>query len=240
MLKRKTFKFTGKYIYSETAAASTNSLGLSPLNFDARCVSLSDQFMEFRFTKIKIQLYQAATGVVTIGYSPVVATVAPVTQQQVMDCQNSSAGPNGGVIGWPVPKLVLNRKDLMVNGPKWFRRGTAFDDLLEQQGVIYYYTPVPFNTSNMTVLITWELECAAPLAAADTATVAKPDLRFQSRLAEIRSEMKRHDEEQIQRIAKLDGHPVVQTSSPPGEDPVIEKLRDLLLRDGMVYVGKDL
>ncbi len=236
-MSKKIFKFTGKLIYTESNAGTASSLGITPLNFDARCISLSDQYMEFRFTKLKFHVYQGGSGFVTIGYSPSVASTAPNTAQQVLDCQNSSTGPNGGVIGWPVPKLVLRRQDLTNNGPKWFRRGTAYDDLLEQQGVFYIHTSLgSFSTQNATITVEWELECAAPLAAADTVSVSRVDPRLAAKLAALRSEMKKRDEEEIRKIDAKDSPPnklIVDT----GEDPVLEKIRDLLLRDGMVIVG---
>lgn len=239
-MSKKIFKFSGKYAYVLSGAGASDGITLSPLNFDPRCIALSDQFMEFRFTKMKVQVHQTGSGVMGVGFTPSIATTSPNSLQTIVDCQNSAIGPNGGVIGWPVPKLVLGRADLCRNGPKWFRRGTAFDDLLEQQGAIYYFTSAGTfaSANNCQVLIYWEMECAAPLNPADTVAAPAMHPRLQQRLVELRSEMKRRDEEEIAKIASLDDEPTLPCASSAEPDPVFTKLRDLLLRDGMSVVTK--
>ncbi len=222
-------KVRGKYYYQDTAAVTTGSISLSPLSLDARCVSLSDAFMLYRFTKISVKIWQNNTTPqpLVLGYTPSIPSVAPNTIQQVLDMSQSCIGI--GVIGNPAPHLFLSRKILQTNAPKWFRRGTAFDDLLELQGQIFYSTPTSFDTKYLYVMLDWEMELASPLATADT--VSKPSAipQLASTLARLRDEIKQKDLSELKRIDDY--------ASAPRDDPILERIKDLLLRDDMVVVN---
>jgi len=226
----------GKYHYGNTNTTTVDTLSLSPLNLDARCIALSDNYMLFRFTKFHVKFIQAPAGAtaapnlpIAIGYSPALPTTAPTSIQEVLDCAVSSGGPSQGIYGFEIPHLRLGRKILTTNAPKWFRRGTAFDDLLEIQGRIFTCSPLlQFNVQPIYFFVEWEMELASPLSAADTLGPPAVDQRLIDRLKALREEMKERDEREIVMINA--------PRDPP--DPVLDKIKDLLLRDNMTRVNQ--
>jgi hypothetical protein len=225
-----TAKFRGKYLYTESSAAAIGVLSLTPLNLDARCVSITDAFMLYRFTKLRFHIVPtggAGYGIFALGYTPAIPTTGPGNGQQVLDCAVSSFG--NGSVGFPLPHLNLTRKTLMTNAPKWFRRGTGYDDLLELQGQIYYWAQNNFNVANVLILIEWEIEVASPLATADTMRGPARDPALANRLQQLRQESKEKDLADIKRIDDY--------ASRPQDDPILDRIKDLLLRDDMVVVG---
>jgi hypothetical protein len=221
----------GKYYYGNATASAVDVLSLSPLNLDARCIALSDQYMLFRFTKLHARCVQpgGSDHPIFMGFTPALPTTNPSSPQETLDCAVSAWGSNPGRFGNPAPQLKLNKKILTTNGPKWFRRGTAFDDLLEVQGRVFTTSTVPFNTNIIYLVFEWEMELAAPLSAADTVSgTPARDERFITKLAQLREERKERDERELVLIDRPRAEP----------DPVLDKIKDLLLRDNMTRVDQ--
>jgi hypothetical protein len=165
----------GRYLVSNTAAATTDSINLNPLLLDNRLASVSDSFQEYRFTHLDVKMWQGASGgnfnpMMQVAYSPVILTNAPTTTTLSSlpnyAAQSLSAG-NGPA------HIRVSRKELFTNAPRWFRRGTAYDDLLETQGSIWFGSSSSFSTAGSTVflLIEYEVELRAQ---ADSSLTAAP------------------------------------------------------------------
>lgn len=175
-----TVRMAGRFLFYTGSAVTVSFVQLSPLVMDARILAESDGFMEFRFNKVKAKAWLgnifAASPSVTpgganlaIGFSPNLLTTAPVGTIEAMTLQNADIG--NGTYGAPYPRIHLNQKDLLAAAPvKWFRRGTAYDDTLEVQGVLYFASTDLFSARPLSVLVEYEIEMRAP---ADPALTAK-------------------------------------------------------------------
>ncbi len=169
-----TIKLTGRYLRAATAAATLDAFYLSPLLLDARLVSLSDGYQEYRFNKVYLRSWAQTAGneqAITLGlaYSPGLLTTAPATLTELQNLED--VGYGNGMVGAPFPSLNLGRQQLM--GPanvKWFRRGTTFDDTVEIQGLVSLVSSTAYNTRPAYVLVEYEVELRA---SADTALTAQ-------------------------------------------------------------------
>lgn len=222
--QNKTTKFTGRYFSQLTAGSGIASIALNPLTLDSRLVAVSDAFQEYRFLDIRVRLCPFSNSntipyvppMYFLAHTPVVPTNVPSTW---VDLANFSVVDFGsGLYGSKLPSLRVGRKKLFENAPKWFRRGTAYDDLLEVQGYVYVASPTSvFSVLNVIVEITYVVELGAP---AETGT---------TRIAHLPADV-------VARLAK-----VRETAPPPSSDSEDEKefaqidIGPLIKRDQMVF-----
>jgi len=217
--------YTGRYLLTDvTGSAFSSTIALSPLLLDARLVTVSDAYQEFRFTKVHVRITTGLTTVAetrALAFSPVVPTTQPTGSSAFQDMMNFTSFSCGcGLFGSPLPHLKLTRKQLCANGPKWFRRGTAFDDLLEVQGYVYAANQFSaYESFRMNVFIEYTVQLQAP---ANTGTTMRPAHAPQSvvdALARVRAE-----------------HPEEKWQDDVGEEEEPVDLTPLFRRDGMVVV----
>jgi len=139
----------GTLTFSNVAASAIGTFVLTPLNLDARLVTLSDEFQEFRFHMVSMKVWRTATSITSasfwVAYSPALLTAAPANTAIAGTLSRFKVGD--GSYGCAVPKVVVTGGELFVNAPRWFRRGTAFDDNLETQGAFYYGNAADTNFS---------------------------------------------------------------------------------------------
>lgn len=165
-------KFAGRFYSVSTANVQVVALGLNPLYFDARCVTVSDAFQEYRFTKLVARAWLG--NVVTsspsvtpgganlaLAYEPGLLGSNPISVGECQNLQNLAIG--NGTFGAAYPHLRLSGPALLGASPvKWFRRGTAYDDTLETQGVVFFASTDTFTARPLTWLIEYEVEFRAP------------------------------------------------------------------------------
>lgn len=199
------------------------SVALNPLTLDTRLVSVSDAFQEYRFLDIRVRLcpvFNLGTAPLLppsflLAYTPVVPTNAPATWVDLLNFSVLDMG--NGMYGSKLPSLHVGRKKLFENAPRWFRRGTAYDDLLEVQGYLYCSLPLSaFATINTILEVSYVVELGAP-AETGTTKLAHLPSDVAARLAAVRN-----------------------AAPPPSDDSEDEKeftqldLAPLIRRDGMV------
>ncbi len=211
-MKRNVVKLRGRYFELQSGAFNTFALNLNPLNLDARCLALTDNFQEFRFTKVSYKATsQGALQTVHIGFTPSIPTATPNTAQEIADMPYYKLG--NGQFGSPLPKLTLGRKILMGDFPtQWFRRGTGYDDLVEVQGVfsVFLSGSGQFAANPTGFLLEWEMEVCASSDSSNT--IRKPP-----RL--------------VVEESKDDDGVVVRSVEPPD---LAKYVADIMRRDGMI------
>lgn len=165
----RTTTISGHHLYQVTAAATVASLSLSPLSLDQRLIEQSDEFQEFRFTSVKIRVFNefstALRPTTAVAYTPVVLGATP-TYAQLPSLACFAVG--NGFPGSPFPSFRVSKRELFTNAPRWFRRGTPYDDLLETQGTFYYGNNGSFATYPINVHISYTIELKARAEAALT------------------------------------------------------------------------
>lgn len=178
-------KLVGRYYGTSTLNGFSVGLGLNPLYLDARCVTVSDAFQEYRFTKVVVHAWLgnivAASPSVTPGganlalaYEPGILGSNPVNVQECQNLQNLMIG--NGTYGCPYPTLRLAMGALLGPSPvKWFRRGTPYDDTLENQGVIFFVSTDTFSARPLSWLVQYEVEFRAPADTVLTAEMKRGD-----------------------------------------------------------------
>lgn len=192
-------RYQGRFFfYSTSNATGSTFVQLSPLVMDARLLQVSDAFQEFRFTRVVVRSWlgnvtPASPSVtpgganVALGYFPALITNTPVTHQEILTAQNAAIG--NGTFGSPYPRIKMNRNDLLGAAPvKWYRRGSAYDDTLEVQGIVYALSNDLFSARPIMVLVEYECEFRIPADPALTATgrVDPPDpVAMQNEIAEL-------------------------------------------------------
>jgi hypothetical protein len=121
--------------FPTASAGGITSIVVIPTNFGARLTGLSDSFQLFRFTKLDLHLRLNTTsqGPVNVGYTSANLEVAATTATDISFFERSQ-------VVWPgqtIPAVLkLSQKDLTGMIP-WYRRGTAYDNTLENQGEIW-------------------------------------------------------------------------------------------------------
>jgi len=192
-------KFSGRYLWITTAAVNNTALSLTPLNLDPRCIALTDNYQYYRFTKIKVTSWgsrSSTTAPIFLGFIPGITGVALSGGQQVLDCPVARWGT--GQFGCPFPYFTVPKNVLRPVSSPWLRRGTANDDLLEVQGQLYLSGPThTFDTNNVYVDVTWEIEVCAPVAATVSSTAPFVDQQLSQRLKELREQKVQQDEQEI-------------------------------------------
>lgn len=154
-----TVRIHGNYRATLSVAAGVSALSLSPLLLDQRLVDLSDSYSEFRFVRAKLRAWNSDVATdIAIAYTPTFLATAP-TFAQMTSLPMFSTG--NGQFGSPNPHLDVRRAELTANAPKWYRRGTAFDDLLEVQGNFYTAQLINFATRTATIHLEYEIELRA-------------------------------------------------------------------------------
>ena len=222
-------KFSGRFYFTQSGAITQNAFNLNPLVFDDRCLQVSDQFQLYRFTSVTVRHWGTNTLYpLALGYSPTLASTPPSTVQHIMDAEVASIG--NGQVGSPWPTIKLNKQMLIKNSsPKWWRRGTAYDDLLELQGQVYYASPgASYSAQPGYFLVRYTIEFAAPADASTTVSRFMPDAEMSRRLAQVREQEELKAEATIQRVEAA--------KEPREPDPVLDKIKALLVRDDMVVV----
>jgi len=156
----RTVTVKGAWYFQDSTAASVVGQPLNPLVMDARLLALSDLYQEFRFTSVKITVYSDSNGGknMALAYTPIVFTTAP-TLSTLPSLARFAMGCGG--YGSPYPTLKLSSRELTANPPKWFRRGTAYDDLLETQGFLYWASTANFATNVAQVIIEYVVQLRA-------------------------------------------------------------------------------
>ena len=204
-------QFYGRYTYSTSAASALQAIPLNPLYLDARVVSASDLFQEYRFKKVTVRAW-AANGKSTfaIAYSPTLPTNAPTALLDLAGFDLYRAG--NGEFGSPAPRLTVSSGELSSNGPKWFRRGTAYDDLLETQGSIYIAGYSLFSVVAALIEVDYHVELKAQSEASLTIrnSLSDPEERKLADIATALSMVKGPENE-----AEEDGVLVPGAARPP-------------------------
>lgn len=187
--------------FTSTANAYVFGLGLNPLYLDPRCVTASDAYQEYRFVKCNMRAWLgnvlAASPSVTPGganlalaYQPGLLGSNPVSVQECQNLQNFQIG--NGTFGCAYPHLRLSGGALTGPSPvKWFRRGTPYDDTLENQGLFFMVSTDTFSARPLSWVLEYELEFRAP---ADTA-LTSAELKTDPTPAEIQSQL-----DELQRV----------------------------------------
>ena len=188
-------KVAGRFYATTTANAQLYFWSLNPLYLDTRLVGISDAWQEFRFTRVNVRAWLgniiAASPSVTPGganlalaYEPGVLGSYPSSVAECMNLQNVQIG--NGTFGCPYPHLKLASAAL--HGPsvvRWYRRGTAYDDTLESQGLLSCASTDTFSARPLTILVEYEIEFRAP---ADTALTGE-ELKVDPTPAELQAQL---------------------------------------------------
>jgi len=152
----------GSTLNTYATAATVDTFNLNPTALHSWLTNESDGFQEFRFTDLKVTLYANNTADhYTVCYMPSLASAAP-TAATIVEGSISSVG--NGLYGLPFPTIHVNKQELGSNAAKWFRRGASYDDLLENQGVIYIGSTTAFNTKNAYVWIRYTIQLRGRVA----------------------------------------------------------------------------
>lgn len=187
-------KVHGNFLLADAAVATTvSSVNLNPLLLDARLVSLSDTFQEFRFTKVKVHMFCPSAGgpMLKLGYVPTITSATPTFGElDSLPIVSMGCGGAQGTPG-PFPTIHIPRAELMANAPKWFRRGTAYDDLLESQGSIWYGSLTAFTTAPVYLWIEYDIELKANVAIALTSLPQLPAHTAEEKNAESLAQIER-------------------------------------------------
>jgi hypothetical protein len=162
-------------VFAITGAYTVNTFYLNPLNLDQRLIEQSDEFQEYRFTSVRLTAFSpirtdTAMPVIQVAYTPVVLGTTPTYAQMT---SLAVFGVGSGSPGSPYPSIRPARSELQANPPRWFRRGTAFDDLLESQGIFYVGSDVSFATRTVYVHFQYTVELKARAEAALTALISR-------------------------------------------------------------------
>lgn len=195
---------SGRYVITPATAIDATSLAMNPLYFDNRLVSVSDSYQYFRFTKLKAVTMNAVVEndgddhCMAFAYCYGVPGVIPSTYQTLANCPFFAAG--SGKPGSPWPKLSVLGKLLTDGDPvRWFRRGTAYDDNLEVQGLFIICAGHTFDYVKPVIVVEYEVILIDPLDPSDTsqqgATIPVRQLRV--------GELMRKREEATQVLAKV-------------------------------------
>ncbi len=166
----------GSTLNTISTAATVLSLKLDPTAIHSWLTNESDGYQEFRFTDVKVTLYANSTADhYMVGYMPTLATTDP-TAAQIMEGSISAVG--NGFYGTPFPTIHVGRNELSSNISRWFRRGSGYDDLLENQGVIYFGSTTAFNTKNAYYWIRYTIQLRGRVNA--SVTLARPQVEVKS------------------------------------------------------------
>jgi len=169
-------RYHGRYYGTTSAVFPIQTFQLNPLALDARLVTVSDAFQEFRFTGVRVRLVSIPTGVAAVAYTPAIISPGPGAIANLENLEDVAYG--NGQYGSPLPSLHLARRQLLSAAPvKWYRRGTAYDDTLESQGSIYVGSGSNLDQYPITFLIDYDIEFRAM---ADTALTARNARRVSS------------------------------------------------------------
>jgi len=169
----------------QQAAIAVGTVNLSPLNLDAGLISLSDNYQEFRFRRIRFRIWNQATAdlghTAWCGFTPTVTTAAP-TFATSTSLPRFAIG--NGQVGTPYPAVIAHSRELSVNAVRWFRRGTAYDDLIEVNGEIYYgwADNTAFNARPCFISLDYEIELRAQ---ADTSITMKAPRSQEEKVLEV-------------------------------------------------------
>lgn len=168
-----TVMFRGRYLFSPQTIGQITFVPLNPLFMDNRLLQASDEFQEYRFKRVKVHMFNGAFTALALAYTPVAASATP-TYSELAGFSVYKTG--NGQFGSGNPTIELTPAELSSNAPKWFRRGTAYDDLLETQGFIYLGS----GNQNFSVnLYTWcliEYEVELKAQAEASVTMQNPAL----------------------------------------------------------------
>lgn len=165
-------RFRGRYFGSVNSAQATYGVTLSPLVLDSRLLAVSDQFQLYRFESVRVSMWRASSGSTSVvAYTPTLPSAFPATIQEALDLPVAKIGV--GLFGRPYPSITFGPAALMENAPRWFRRGTAYDDLLEVQGQIWFISTDTWATAPLFFEVTYEIEMCASMDAGDTIRIPR-------------------------------------------------------------------
>jgi len=188
----------GVYRGTLSAAVQVSGVLFNPLNFEQRLVDLSDNYQEFRFKRVKVRLYNGNVAQeLQLAYTPVILTATPTLGQlSTLACYNAG----NGQFGSPNPTLTIGQREMGANAPKWFRRGTTYDDLLEYQGILYFGQSVTFSTTNATFIIEYEIQLKARAEAGLTSALYTRQSSLEEKVAELSHVVGCIDRRQVPRL----------------------------------------
>jgi len=174
----KPVRFVGRYYFENNTAAVLGTVGLNPLLMDSRLLSVSDNWLEYKFVKLRARVwtYNPTVQYATLGvaFTPNLLTNVPATLAQLSTLQDVAFG--NGTYGSAYPSISVSASGLVGSTPvKWFRRGTTVDDTLEQQGTLYYMSVANFNTTTIHGLVEYEVLFRAPADSFLTAPALSQD-----------------------------------------------------------------
>ena len=160
-------RMSGRYLVNDVSATNVGLINFNPLQMDARLVTISDAWLEYRFVRAQVRCWVSNTSNIALCSDPNILSVTPSTLDQFTTFQQFATG--NGTFGSPFPKIKLSGAAIRGAAPvKWFRRGTAVDDSLETQAQIYYLGFTNFSTTPIYVLVEYEIEFRVPAATALT------------------------------------------------------------------------
>lgn len=180
--QRSVVRASGQIWVPVVIASNLGTFKLSPTVIAGRLLALSDAFMLWRFTHVRISFVQGAR--LTLGYSSALLTAAPTNEAETSELDRVAVCHASQVT---ISRLVLGRNVLLETPAKWFRSGTAYDDNFENQGVFYLYESTTPDTVRL--FMEWSCEFCDPAATGDTLS-ARRRLRLQDEDAVLV-----HDEE---------------------------------------------
>lgn len=232
-------RYVGRFYSAGTASARVIQAQLNPLALDARLVTVSDAWQEYRFTKVKARgwlgnILEASPSVtpgganLALAYSPNILGSAPISVAECQNLQDFAVG--NGTIGCPYPRLTIGAKGLLAGSPvKWFRRGTPFDDTLEVQGTFYWASTDLFSARPISLLLEYEVEFRVP---ADTALTVSADVDPDPKLLAKQVV-------ELQRVLGLTGRMQNRVPRPPALSLTAETSPDSETKDGYIRVSEE-
>jgi len=163
-LSKNSIVFRGRYTVVLSTASAVLVTDLSPTTLDARLNSVSDNYLLFRFRKMRVRLMTISTSAgevpSVVAYTPNIFTADPTTFKLVCE-GDGPASIGNGLFGQPEPCLHLSSNVLNGEGNvRWWRRSTALDDQFEIQGSLFYSLEgfATFALKNYLLVIEYEVE----------------------------------------------------------------------------------
>ncbi len=184
-----TVRMSGRYVLRDVGAATTGSIPLNPIQLDSRLLTISDAWLEFRFTRVKVYAFPSTNNTalgqaVALAYDPNILAASPSSYADMSTLQQYAIG--NGNPGAPFPNIYMSKAALLGPAPvRWYRRGTTQDDTLETQGQIWYYTENNFSSIPLFVVVQYEIEFRGPAATALTEQLTTDPVELARQVQEL-------------------------------------------------------
>jgi len=172
-------RYVGRYFTTVATAGTVLAINLNPLNLDPRLIQISDVYQNFRFEHIRVRAWSAykatspAVSALQVSYNPTLPTTA-ITPTFMPFEPLYAIGDGTFGNKWP---HVVAKSELHQNQPRWFRRGTGYDDLSENQGqvIVGWSDGIAFSTGSASILLEYVVMLAGNIDAAFTVSGRLPD-----------------------------------------------------------------